>query len=174
MSPPSSPSPLPPVLSLFLSGINCSNHLMSHWTRLTWDWRWGCQLLIRFPFPSWTVSQNHHTFVKQGLGIWKERARAPRKQSLASFLFGSHCLSCSCLNLDYRTHFQFPFLVFLDLCCRIVGNTESGESARKISFFQGLGPRLRHHVCAAPVSLAPASLPVTVVVFFTMATIQGF
>ena len=114
---------------------------MSHWTRLTWDWRWGCQLLIRFPFPSWTVSQNHrsHEAVKQ---VWafekKRKSQGPKKAVLASFLFGSHCLSCSCLNLDYRTHFsQFPFLMFLDLCCRIVGNTESGESARKDLFLPG-------------------------------------
>lgn len=67
--------------------------------------------------------------------------------------------------------------MFLDLCCRIVGNTEAGESARKDLFLPGKlwGP-FSDTTCARRLSpLGPGLLsPVMVVVFFMMAIIQGF
>lgn len=57
-------------------------------------------------------------------------------------------LSCSWLKFGSQDTFsQFPFLMFLDLCCRIIGNTESGESAKKdfSPSREGLGSYLRHH-----------------------------
>ena len=82
----------------------------------------------------------------------KKKSLGPKKALLASFLFGSHCLSCSWLEFGSQDTFsQFPFLLFLELCCRIVGNTDQGRQPARIPPLPGeAGVCLRPHVCSAP------------------------
>lgn len=78
-----------------------------------------------------------------------KKSRGPKKALLTSFLFGSHCLSCSWLKFGSQDTFsQFAFLMFLDLCCRMVGNTVRGASQKgSLPWREGWGlsqaPRMR-------------------------------
>lgn len=82
------------------------------------------------------------------MGIWKKKKKilGPQESTLGLISIWL-TLSCSWLEFGSQDTFsQFPFLMFLDLCCRIVGNTESGESAKKdfSPSQEGLGSCLRH------------------------------
>lgn len=92
----------------------------------------------------------------------KKKAGPLRKRSWPHFYLAHLCLSCSWLKFGSQDTFsQFPFLMFLELCCRIVGNAESGESAKKdfSPSQEGPIPHLRHHMCGAAYIPTASSLP---------------
>lgn len=80
----------------------------------------------------------------------KKKGWGPEKEPLASFLPGSHRLSCSWLNFGSQDTFsQFPLLMSLDLFCGVTGNAACGEAAQTVPL-PGMSPSVPGWCCCSP------------------------